>query len=177
MIDDFTDEEGSPDKGAFEIDEETGRRKKRKKISKMCPNLMKEYKRRGCDREEEVSSMIIDRPPVCEDAKKGKCRYAHNPIELDLVKTKTKKENLDGVIKVESAKLHDMKPITPWKPAKAGDIEHTYLMDMASKKRATRKGSDDEDDEPKKKLRPVEKKSIFEREDIMKMPYKEKDED
>jgi hypothetical protein len=38
-----------------------------------------------------------------------------------------------------------MKPLEPWKPAKAGDIEHTHLMDMASKKR--KRGDDEDDDE------------------------------
>lgn len=40
-----------------------------------------------------------------------------------------------------------MKPLEPWKPAKAGDIEHTHLMDMTSKKRR----KDDEEDEDHKK--------------------------
>lgn len=63
-----------------------------------------------------------------------------------------------------------MKPLEPWKPAKAGDIEHTDLMDMASKKR--KKGDDDEEDEEESpKRHRKEKKSIYERENILKKPY------
>jgi hypothetical protein len=37
-----------------------------------------------------------------------------------------------------------MKPVEPWKPARAGDIEHTHMMDMVSKKK--KKDDDDDDD-------------------------------
>lgn len=61
-----------------------------------------------------------------------------------------------------------MKPLEPWKPAKAGDIEHTHLMDMASTKR---KKNEDEEEEDEDKHKDLKKKSIFERENLMKRPY------
>jgi len=62
-----------------------------------------------------------------------------------------------------------MKPLEPWRPAKAGEIEHTHLMDMASKKR--KKGSDDEEEDDQEKDKDKLKKSIFERENIFRKPY------
>ena len=59
-----------------------------------------------------------------------------------------------------------MKPIMPFKPARSGDFEHTPMMDMASKKRATRGGDGDDDDEETEKRKERAKKSIFERENI-----------
>jgi hypothetical protein len=75
--------------------------------------------------------------------------------------------------------MKNMKPLEPWKPAKAGEIEHSnlyllfnniiaHLMDMASKKR---KKNDDDDDEDENKHKETMKKSIFERENIFRKPY------
>jgi len=75
-------------------------------------------------------------------------------------------KNLNGVIQQQNNKLKNMKPIEPWRPAKSGDIEHTHLMDMASKKKKK-----DDDDEEHEKKREIKKKSIFERENILKKPY------
>jgi hypothetical protein len=65
-----------------------------------------------------------------------------------------------------------MKPIQPFKPARSGYFEQTTMMDMCSKKRA--KEGDGEDDEEMEKRKEKAKKSIFERENILRKPY-EKD--
>src|SRR6185312_7976558 len=98
----------------------------------------------------------------CELWPLPKCQYAHNPIDLDLIPVETKMKNLNGVIQSQTTKLKNMKPLEPWRPAKSGDIEHTHLMDMASKKR--KRNDDDEDEDNTKKEK--KKKSIFERENI-----------
>jgi hypothetical protein len=64
--------------------------------------------------------------------------------------------------------MKNMKPLEPWRPAKGGEIEHTSLMDMASKKRK-KDDEDEEGDSPKRKA--VERKSIYERDNILKKPY------
>lgn len=89
----------------------------------------------------------------CAAHKEGKCQFFHNPIELDLIKPTVKMKNLNSVIQASSQKLKNMKPLEPWRPAKAGAIEHTELMDMASKKR--KKGEEDEENEesPKRKIK------------------------
>ena len=140
--------ERSPQKGG---DTMTGSMKIKKKKTKMCPTLLDKG--------------------ACPLVKEKKCPFAHNPIELDLIPAETKMKNLNGVIMSQSIKLKNMKPLEPWKPAKAGDIEHTHLMDMTSKKK---KKDDDEDEEGDKK-RNRSKKSIFERENILRRPYDEKD--
>ena len=66
--------------------------------------------------------------------------------------------------------MKNMKPLEPWKPAKSGDIEHTHLMDMASKKRK-KHGSDDDDEENNHESKEKLQKSIFDRENIFKKPY------
>jgi len=77
-------------------------------------------------------------------------------------------KNLNGVIMSQSIKLKNMKPLEPWKPAKAGEIEHTHLMDMASKRK---KRDDEDEDGSHDKIKEKRKKSIFERENITKKPY------
>jgi hypothetical protein len=135
--------ERSPDKDGGE----NTRRIKKKKL-KMCPVFMEKGS--------------------CPHLKEKKCQFAHNPIELDLIPVESKMKNLNGVIMSQSIKLKNMKPIEPWKPAKAGEIEHTHLMDMASKKRKS--NNDDDEDEGTKRKEKVHK-SIFERENIFKKPY------
>ena len=104
---------------------------------------------------------------------RAECQFAHNPIELDLIPVETKMKNLNGVIMSQSIKLKNMKPLEPWRPAKSGDIEHTHLMDMASKKRRGRSGEGGEDEEEGEEGKRKEKmkKSIFDRENIFKKPY------
>ena len=63
-----------------------------------------------------------------------------------------------------------MKPIEAWRPPKSGDIEHTHLMDMSSKKRK-KSDDEDEDDEENEKRKSKTQKSIFERENIYRKPY------
>lgn len=74
----------------------------------------------------------------CPEHKEGKCAFAHTPIELTVVKTDTKKKysqaeldsvelgtkikNMKKVIDFQSKKLKNMTPLTPWKPAKGGEI-------------------------------------------------------
>lgn len=118
------------------------------KKTKMCPNILE----RG----------------FCPLVKEKKCQFAHNPIELDLIPVETKMKNLNGVIHSQTLKLKNMKPLEPWKPAKAGDIEHTHLMDMASKKR---KRHDDDDDDDNDQRKEKMQKSIFDRENIFKKPH------
>jgi len=77
-------------------------------------------------------------------------------------------KNLNAVITASNQKLKNMKPLEPWRPAKAGSIERTELMDMASKKRK-KVENEDEEESPKRKVK--ERQSIFERENIMRKPY------
>jgi hypothetical protein len=74
----------------------------------------------------------------CPDLKDGKCAFAHTPIELTVVRTDSKKKysqgeldsfelgtkikNMKKVIDFQSKKLRNMTPLTPWKPAKGGDV-------------------------------------------------------
>jgi hypothetical protein len=129
----------------------TGSMRIKKKKTKMCPTLLEKG--------------------ACPLVREKKCNFAHNPIELDLIPAETKMKNLNGVIMSQSIKLKNMKPLEPWKPAKAGDIEHTHLMDMTSKK----KKRDDDEEEDNDKKRSKSKKSIFERENIFRRPYDEKE--
>jgi len=69
----------------------------------------------------------IQRKEKCHLVNERKCPYAHNPIELDLIPTETKMKNLNGVIISQTVKLKNMKPLEAWKPAKAGEIEHSKL--------------------------------------------------
>lgn len=96
MVGDQSPEKGGPQDGMPSY--------KPKKL-KMCPVQMEKKK--------------------CPLVKLGKCNYAHNPIELDLIPVENKIKNLNGVIQSQTSKLRNMKPLEPWKPAKAGDIEHS----------------------------------------------------
>lgn len=124
----------------------------------MCPNLQKYGK--------------------CKMPADKFCRFAHNAIELDLIPIATKMKNLQGVIQSSTQKMKNMKPLEPWRPVKSGEIIHSksnylsniviaHLMDMTSKNHR-RRGQDDEDQH---RLKEVKKKSIFERENILRKPY------
>jgi hypothetical protein len=139
--------ERSPEKGGY-----GGSIKVKKKKTRMCPSIIEKG---HC-------------PHLKDKDKSKRCQYAHNPIELDLIPVETKMKNLNGVIQSQSIKMKNMKPLEPWKPAKSGDIEHTHLMDMASKKK---KRDDEEEDNDHEKRKEKLKKSIFERENIFKKPY------
>ena len=109
---------------------------------------------------------------------------AHTPIELDLIPVESKVKNLQGVIQSQTLKLKDMQPLEPWKPVKSGEIIHSksshthntnlfaiaHLMDMTSKGRK-RKGADGEEEDEKEKKKVVQKKSIFDRENIHRKPF------
>lgn len=144
----------SPERSPLKANDmsQSGKKKKiKRKKTKMCPTLLDKGS--------------------CPLVKKDECPYAHNPIELDLISAETKMKNLNGVIMSQSIKLKNMKPLEPWRPAKSGDIEHTHLMDMTSKK----KKKDDGEDEEHEKKRSKSKKSIFERENILRKPYEDKE--
>jgi len=140
--------ENSPERSPEKGNGESTIKIKKKKL-RMCPILLEKGK--------------------CPNSKDKKCQFAHNPIELDLIPVETKMKNLNGVIQSQTMKLKNMKPLEPWKPAKAGEIEHTHLMDMASKKR--KKNDEEEDDDDEEKHKGDKKKSIFERENIFRKPY------
>lgn len=49
---------------------------------------------------------------------KGKnCPHAHNPIELDLIPIQSNITNLQAIVKSQTIKLKNAKPIEPWRPA------------------------------------------------------------
>ena len=134
----------------------------------MCP----EYMEKGAcsklkPKKQARDSQSADGSPFKSFDKSMRCPFAHHPLELDMIATKDKIKNLSSTIRSSSRKLRNMKPIEPWKPAKSGEIEHTHLMDMASNYKSKKEG-EDEDEQKKEK---VTKKSIFERENILRKPF------
>lgn len=56
--------------------------------------------------------------PHCILCPRGKeCPHAHNAIELDLIPITSNMSNLNSLVKTQSAKLKNAKPIEPWKPS------------------------------------------------------------
>ena len=96
---------------------------------------------------------------VCPQGKN--CPHAHNPIELEFTKLGHKMSNLTGVIKAQTIKLKNDKPIEPWRPC-ANNFSANDLPDKTKKK----KHSEEENDDKKDK-----RKSILERENVFRKPY------
>lgn len=117
----------------------------------------------------------------CEGIKDKSCKFAHNPIELSLIPYKTKKENLEKVQKALDKKLKINKVAESWVPAGKQslikDLSYPYEFDLnydsvptvyaKYREKTEFKGEDDKEDE--------KPKSIFERENIFRKPFEEKD--
>mmetsp|Transcript_33677 Transcript_33677/g.52027 ORF Transcript_33677/g.52027 Transcript_33677/m.52027 type:complete len:103 (-) Transcript_33677:17-325(-) len=95
---------------------------------------------------------------VCPQGRQ--CPHAHAAIDLDLTPLPHKIKNLTGVIKAQSIKLKNDKPLEPWRPS-AADFSAADLPEYGMKK----KPQDEEDDQKKKR------KGILDRENVFRKPH------
>ena len=90
------------------------------------------------------------------------CKNAHTAIELNFTKLEDKIHNLSGVIKTQTIKMKNDKPIEPWRPC-ANDLQMKDLPEYGKKKKKHHH-DDDENDKGNKK-------GILERENVFRKPY------
>ena len=112
------------------IDNDGNPIKMKKKKNKMCENI---YQKRTHPEPELKGKKYVEvnteakkfRDPVtgresCMVCPKGnKCPHAHNSMSLDLVAMSQNTKNLNGVIKSQTIKLKNAKPLEPWRPSAA----------------------------------------------------------
>ena len=127
-----SDAEKDIDPEAF-VDNEGNPIRFRKKKKQMCECILKREKYADHDIQmKKEDKYFVDRNTervLVQDPKnknkqkqviclRGKdCPYAHNPIELDLIPIQSNISNLQGIVKSQSIKLKNAKPIEPWRPA------------------------------------------------------------
>lgn len=145
---------------------------------KMCPNIQKKrtYAEDGVDMKTENKYYVdakISRQYMLDHATGKKkcvvcpngknCPHGHSAIDLDFTKLKNKIQNLSGVIKVQSTKMKNDKPLEPWKPC-AQSFSAADLPDHGKKKKAANENEEEAEKGDKRK-------SILERENVFRKPY------
>ena len=94
----------------------------RKKKTKMCDANYKKaaYKDDGIEMKKKKDGGDKYYVNVCQDCPKGKaCPHAHTAIELDLIPNNQIIKNLNGIVKTQTIKLKNAKPLEPWRPSAA----------------------------------------------------------
>ena len=98
---------------------------------------------------------------------KVSCPFAHNPLELDLIQTNKKISNLKGVVQSQTRALKASKTTEPWRPANLG-VEEDLSVFQPYINTNQKVEAEDGDNEEKPK-------SIFERENLARDPFDEKE--
>jgi hypothetical protein len=123
------------DPDAF-VDNDGNPLKFKKKITTMCENIYVQKKYRPDEipkyqngKEKYYIDINIEKKFVqdaetnkekCYICPRGKeCPHAHNPIQLDLIPLKNNIKNLSGIVKSQTIKLKNAKPLEPWRPSAA----------------------------------------------------------
>jgi len=83
---------------------------------------------------------------------------------LDLVPLTSNTKNLNGVIKSQTIKLKNAKPLEPWRPSAAAFTVDDVKVQYGRKPKTT-----EEDDDDKKNTN--KRKGILERENVFRKPY------
>lgn len=159
------------------IDAEGNPIKMKKRKHKMCENIYQKryYKEDGIEmktKDKHYIETVIDKREkldlktmtiTCQVCPKGKeCPHAHNSIQLDLIPMKDNIKNLNGIIKSQTSKLKNAKPLEPWRPSAKnfvpGEVEQP-----------SRKPKVTEEEEEKRQA--TKRKGILERENVFRKPY------
>ena len=107
------------------------------------------------------------------------CKYAHNPIELELIGSSTKISNLQNVVRCLDKAMRNNKSVQDWIPPSDGGIEDckylnhwlTWIVSMFQpyvdySKEAEKKEDDGDDEKPKR---------VFDRDNVRRKPFDDKE--
>jgi len=113
------------------VDNEGNPMKVKKKKTKMCEHIQQKklYADEGVTMKGKDSYYVkrvgekhfsVDKThgtKICQACPKGShCPHAHNAIQLDLIPLASNIKNLTGIMKSQTAKLKNNKPVEPWRP-------------------------------------------------------------
>jgi len=109
-----------------------------------------------------------DNGPNSEDRRRlAGCKFAHNPLELELIPLEIKIKNLNGVVERTDKKLRVNRPQRHWVPGGVQDgIEDTSVYEPYQAREAYNEEQEKDDEKSK---------SIFDKENIFRKPFEDKE--